>query len=362
MKTLNYWVALTLVFTGACSDHRERLKPTLSTITESVYASGTVKAAGQYSAFSTVSGIVADLWVQAGDTVGKGQVLMRLENQTARLHTEDARLALELSHENSRRQSGRLRELELQVSQARGKYQLDSSLYFRQLRLWEQQIGSRLDLEQKQLAFITGRNHYQAARSALAQQRTQVRIDLQRARVNYDISRHQANDYVVRSNIDGKVYELPREIGELVTPQTPLAILGRTDRFLLELQVDEQDIARVKTGLPVAITLDSYPGRAFAGRVEKIYPLLDDRSRTFQVDACFVDPPPALYPHLTAEANIILETRQHVMVIPRDYLVEDRYVWAAKDRKKAVQTGLRDYRKVEIRQGLDTSQFIYKPQ
>jgi HlyD family secretion protein len=362
MKILTYWVAFALVVTGACSERRERLKPTLRTITESVYASGTVKAAGQYSAFSTVSGIVADLWVQAGDTVRKGQALMRLENQTASLHTEDARLALALSRENSRRHSGRLRELELQVSQARDKYQLDSSLYFRQQRLWEHQIGSRLDLEEKQLAFISGRNHYQAARSALAQQQTQMHIELQRARVNYDINQQQASDYLVRSNIDGKVYELPRKRGELVTPQMPLAILGQSEHFLLELQVDEQDIARVKTGQPVAITLDSYPGRAFVGRVEKIYPIMNEGARTFQVDACFEDPPPALYPHLTAEANIILETRQHVIVIPRDYLVEDRYVWVAKDRKKAVQTGLRDYRKVEIRQGLDTSQFIYKPQ
>jgi HlyD family secretion protein len=68
-----------------------------------------------------------------------------------------------------------------------------------------------------------------------------------------------------------------------------------------------------------------------------------------------------LYPQLSAEANIIVASRKNVVVIPRDYLVEDHYVWIVKDRKKGVKTGLRDYRKVEIRQGLDISVYLYKP-
>ncbi|WP_460891683.1 efflux RND transporter periplasmic adaptor subunit [Rufibacter soli] len=359
-KQFPFLVVLALLLIS-CSEEQERVKPRVSSIAESVYASGTVKAADQYTAFPKVSGLVQAILVKAGDTVKAGDPLFRLENTTAALNARNAQLALELSQENSRSNFGRLQEAQLALRQAQDKFQLDSSLFQRQKRLWAQKIGTQVEFEQRQLAYTSSRSNFLSAKANLALLNRQLRNEVQRAGVNYDISKQLQSDFVVRASISGRVYDVLMEKGELVGPQTPLAIIGQTRNFLLELAVDENDIVRVQVGQPVEISMDSYKGQVFEGVVEKIYPIMKERSRTFQVDARFVNPPAKLYPNLSAEANIVVQTKKNALLIPREYLVDGRFVLVAPDQKREVKVGLRDYRKAEILQGLDTTEFVYKP-
>lgn len=88
---------------------------------------------------------------------------------------------------------------------------------------------------------------------------------------------------------------------------------------------------------------------------------MDDRSRTFRVEAVFSNPPGTLYPNLTAEANIIVEVKKKAILIPRSYLDKDNQVWLKDGSKRKVITGVQDERNVEILQGLTTQEVIYKP-
>jgi HlyD family secretion protein len=345
----------------ACGQERERVKPLLESITESVYASGVVKATNQYTVYPTVSGILRQVAVQPGDSVAEGTALFALDTEAPELNAQSARLALDLSRENSRRDSDKLREMELQVNLAHKRYQLDSSLFERQQRLWEQKIGTQMEYEQRQLAFAGSRTGYQAARRQLAQLKTQLRNEHRRASLNYQLSQKTLTDHLIRSSVHGRVFDVYREVGELVSPQTPLAVVGQADSFLLELEVDENDITALREGQAVAITLDAYKGQVFEAVVQRINPIMKDRSRTFTVEARFVQPPPVLYPNLTVEANIIIRAKENALTIPRKYLVEGNYVLLDQEERREVKTGLRDFRKVEILEGLATAEFIYKP-
>lgn len=89
---------------------------------------------------------------------------------------------------------------------------------------------------------------------------------------------------------------------------------------------------------------------------------MNQRSKSFTVEATFVKQPPALYPNLTAEANIVIQTKKDALTIPRTYLVQDSRVMVGKDKIKKVIIGLKDYQKVEILSGLSADDVIYKPQ
>jgi HlyD family secretion protein len=361
MKRFHGLVLLSVLFIS-CSGGRERTKPVLKAITESVYASAKVKSADQYEVYSTVSGILEQALVEAGDEVKAGDPLFVLDNRNAALSAESARLAYaKLREENSIR-SNKIEEMELNVKLARDKYQLDSSLYARQSNLWKNEVGTQLDLEQRRLNFLNSRNTYLAARNKLQQLKEDLRIELNQANIQYRINVNQQADFVIRSAFKGKVFNVLKEKGELITPQVPLAIIGNANSFILEMAVDEYDIARVKPGQPVEIAMDSYKGQVFQGRVDKIHPIIDERQRTFRVDAHFLNPPPVLYPNLTAEASIIIQSKNKAVLIPSGYLIDNKYVLISKDERKAVEVGLSDYRMVEITKGLDTTQFIYKPQ
>jgi HlyD family secretion protein len=88
---------------------------------------------------------------------------------------------------------------------------------------------------------------------------------------------------------------------------------------------------------------------------------MSERTRSFTVDASFITTPPALYPNLTTEANIIIRSKDNALIIPRAYLVDGTYVLNEEKEKVKVTVGLKDYQKVEILGGLTKDDVIVKP-
>jgi multidrug efflux pump subunit AcrA (membrane-fusion protein) len=89
---------------------------------------------------------------------------------------------------------------------------------------------------------------------------------------------------------------------------------------------------------------------------------MNEKSRSFEVEASFTKQPKVLYPNLTVEANIILQTKENALTIPRNYLIDDEFVLLADNKKKKVKVGLKDFQKAEIVEGLNKEDKIYLPQ
>jgi HlyD family secretion protein len=343
----------------ACSNKEEKTRPVLEAITESVYASGVVKSRNQYQLFPTVSGIVQQVLVKEGEVVQQGDPLLIIENTAARLRAENARIAAEFARVSTNTE--KLQELQAAIALARSSMENDSLLLARQRTLWSSNIGSRLQLEQRELAYKNSRTAYESALLRYQDLKKQLDFAARQARKNLQISEHQADEFVLRSETKSRIFSLLKEKGELVSPQTPVAILGDADTFMLELQVDEYDIARIRPGQKVFLNLDSYRGQVFEARIEKINPAMNERTRSFVVEASFVRAPPVLYPNLTAEANIIIRQKEKALTIPRDYLLDDSFVLRETGERVPVKTGIKDYQKVEILDGISQEDVLVKP-
>lgn len=344
-----------------CGPKGPVIRPEVGPITEAVYASGVVKARDQYNAFANASGILRDVLVREGDTVKAGQALFIIDDRASALATRNAQVALDLRATNAEERSPVLKERRLAVELARSKLTNDSLLYARQQRLWAQRIGSRVEFEQRELAYGTARTDYANALAALEDTRTRLRSDLEMARNDLARSQVGQGDLTVRSQVDGRVFDVLLDKGELVSPQVPLAVVGRTDGFYLELQVDEFDITRIRPGQQVQVSMDSYRGQVLEATVTRIHPIMDPRSRTFTIEAAFVKPPPALYPYLTAEANIVVARKERALTVPAEYVIAGRYVLTGKDERRAVRIGLHDLQRVEILGGVDSITTLYRP-
>lgn len=347
----------------SCSKNEtEEIKPTVGEVTETVYASGVIKADGQYTVFATVNGTLQKVNVIAGQSISKGQSLFELESDKAELNTENARLAYQLSLESSRYIQDKIAEMEMKVQSSKDKLTLDESIYNRNKNIRNQGGISEVDFERVELAFKSSKINYESAKKQLAQLKAQLKNDQSRNSVNLKINQKSQSDFSVKSAFSGKLFDVLVKEGTLVTPQTPLAIIGQENSFLLELEVDENDMVRVRTGQKVLVTMDSYKAQVFDAVIDKIYPIMNERSRTFKIEAHFVRPPEKLYPNLTAEANIIIQIKKNAITIPKAYLIQGKYVLVNKDEKREVKTGLSDYQKVEILSGLTAEETIYKPQ
>jgi HlyD family secretion protein len=348
-----------VVSIASCKEEVDTIKPTTQSITESIYASGIVKSKNQYQAFAIVNGIVQDVYLSEGDTVKKGTPILLISNKTQQLNKENAQLAAAFADFNSNQ--GKLNEANLFIELAANKLKSDSALYFRQKNLWDQQIGSKVELEQRELAYQNSKTAFYSAKVKYNDLKRQLDFNSSQSKKNLMISTNVENDYLLKSEIDGIVYSLTKTKGEIVGAQTPIAIIGDSKNFILEMQVDEYDILKVKKGLTVLVTLDSYKGKVFEARVTKINPLMNERTKTFLVEAEFIIQPETLYPNISFEANIVLNSKAKAILIPRNYLLNDSMVVKANGDKVKVITGLKNYQKIEILSGISAADELIKP-
>lgn len=362
VKTLSQCIQLFIVIILfiSCGSKGEFISPVSEKITESVYASGYVKSKDQYQVFSKANGILKKLQVKKGDEVRKGQVMFVLSNDVSKFNTENAQLAA--SNADLRSNTDKLRELDLTIELSKKKMENDKLLLDRQRTLWTDQIGTRFELEQRELAFSNSKSAYESARLRYNELKKQLKFTADQTRKNVSISQSMQDDFTIRSEVNGRVYTILKEEGEMITPQAPIALIGDATQFTLLLQVDENDIVKVKPGQKIAVTMDSYKGQVFEAVVTKINPLMNERSRSFEIEAGFTKQPSTLYPNLTLEANIILQSKENALTIPRKYLINDEYVMISKKEKRKVKIGLKDYQKAEILEGLSKDDKIMMPQ
>ena len=360
MVKLAALLGLVFILLGSCKTKQTSIQPIQEKITESVYASGVLKSESQYQVYSSVNGVIQAVLVSEGALVKKGDLLIRLINNTAQLNTELAKIAADYSTVNTNTE--KLDQLKINIELTEAKMQQDASLLTRQRNLWMQQIGTHNDLEQRELAYKNSVNSFEAAKLRYTELKKQSSFQEKQSKKNLQLSSSIASDFNIKSETAGRVYNIFKKKGEMVSTQSPVALIGSTDIFMIELQVDEYDITRVKLGQKIVVSMDSYKDTVFEAIVDKIIPMMNERTKSFTVDAVFVKQPPSLYPNLTCEANIVIQQKDKALLIPRNYLLAGDYVLMQNHEKRKVTTGLKDYQKVEITSGLNVTDFILMPE
>ncbi|WP_245657955.1 efflux RND transporter periplasmic adaptor subunit [Roseivirga echinicomitans] len=353
-------VLIGLILVSSCSSSEKPINPTVSSLTESVYASVTVQPERLYNVHSAVSGIVEKIFVEEGDTVKAGSPLLQITNSHPQLNLQNAKLVLDLAQQAYEGRSNMLNELKDEIAIARLKLANDSVNFVRQENLWKKNIGTQNAYEAKELAFNTSKSNLALLLNRYQRTEEDLSIQLEQAQNNYKSAQNTKGDYTLRSNMDGRVYAMNKEPGESVSQQEPVAILGDATSFVVEMQIDEVDIARIDLGQTVMVSLDAYPQQAFEARVSKIFPQKNEATQTFTVEAVFKLPPEKLFPGLSGEANIVIMEKGKALVIPRAYLTADNQVKTA-DGLITVRTGLKDMDGVEVLSGIDSTTQLYLP-
>lgn len=355
-----YLVVLVLLFSFSCKDNKEKIKPVARDLTESVYSSVTIQPDSLYQVYAIVAGILDKNLVEEGYMVSKNQAIMQIINNTPKLNTQNAKLSLELARENFNGSAAILSGIEDEILAATLQYKNDSINYFRQKNIWEQNIGSKVEYDTKKLKYQLSSNNLNLLKSKYNRTKNELKTAVKQAENNYKTSLIATKDFTLKSKINGKVYSLNKNQGEIVSTMEPLASIGSATDFLIEMLVDEVDIVKISKNQKVIIGLDAYKDEVFTGKVSKIYPKKDERNQTFLVEAIFDKAPKTLYPGLSGEANIIISTKKDVLTIAKEYLFEGNKV-ITDDGEITIETGLQNMDFVEVLSGISEESNIYKP-
>jgi len=352
--------ALILFF--GCQTEKESAEVQRRDLKELIYASATVNAADMYRAYAPVPGIIGEILVEEGDTVQKGQLLAIIRRDNASLNTRDAGINLELTRNKALDIKDQLMQLESEIDILQQQLDRDSSLYARQKNLWAQNIGTRNDLDRLETVFknnktrfIRLKSQYQIKKDQLSEQ---ITLQEQRARILLEQRQNNSKDYEIRSQLAGKVYSVLREPGEMLSSQVALFELGQKDNFIVEMDVDESDIPDIHPGQTAYIAMDAFKGQTFELNIEKVQPKMDERSQTFTVESIFMNPPTPLYPGLTGEVNILVQSKSSVLTVPNEYLNNNDEL-QTDDGLIKVETGISTMEFTELRSSIEEGTIIY---
>jgi HlyD family secretion protein len=337
------------VFISSCGNKQQEIRPEYKQITEAVYASGYIMPRNEYRVYSLTEGFLAKKLVEEGAEVTEGEPMFIIQGEQQDIRYENAATVYEIARANYSENSAILNEARSALEISAGKLNNDSINFIRFRNLWETNATSKMELDRAELAFNTSRSEYQMRKQQYEKLRNQLYVELKNAQSQLELTLQDKNNRVLKSNINGMVYQTYKEVGELVHRGEPIALLGQKDEVYLQLSVDELDIKKIKTGQDVLVKADIYGERVFEAKVTKIYPMLNRREQAFRVDAEFIVKPEDNYSGLSVEANIIIAQKEKALVVPRSLLIDQDSIWISRNGKEE---------KIKLQKGLETLEFI----
>ena len=358
IKLISFSIGILLF--SSCSEDRETITVEKSEIVESVYSSVVIEPEDLYKVNSSVSGYIDEIPVKVGDNVITDDVLFVIRDIQSSNNTSNSKLAYDLARKNYTGDLSLLEDLKLELENAKFRHSNDSINYSRNKSLYENSLVTKIELEQSELQFVASKNAKIAITNKLKRTERELKSSLDQAKNNYNSSLSRSGDAVIRNKTNGKVYDLTKEVGEYVTMQEPIAIIGSADKYLIKMLIDEVDITRVKINQVIIVMLEAYENKTFQAIVTHISPKMDERTQTFEIEGEFKVIPAKLYMGLTGEGNIVVDERKDVIVIPLKYVVNGKVETA--DGEVNVKLGIQSLGHVEILSGLKKGDIIYKPE
>lgn len=344
--------------------HDNIIHPQKKDIVETVYASGKILADSEYYTYALSSGTIENKLVKEGDLVRKGQILyiVRYDAPAAKLNA--ARTNYNIAQSNLSGHSRVLNDLKLSMQNAEIRFHNDSLQYVRLKKLMASEIGTQNNLDNAYTSYTISKNLRKSAEEKYYSVVNDLIANLQNTQSQLTNARTELENYFIRSNTNGTVYQTFKEQGEAVRNNDAVALLGKSQNRIIRLSVDQQDIDKIQAGQQVLLKTDVTASTIYKAIVKKIYPVMNEADQTFRVDAVFADTTIQPYIHSSVEANIIIQKKQLALIIPKDALTAAdsvRVIQNAKRKTVAVRTGISTLDQVEILQGLDESSLVVMP-
>ncbi len=164
----------------------------------------------------------------------------------------------------------------------------------------------------------------------------------------------------IRSPINGNVANIMVDVGAMVTPQAPVAVVMDYAQVKVDFNVAESNMNCISKNNRVAISIDALPTQEFRGVVSEITPVVDPMTRTFGVTALVNNTKKLLRPGMTARVRVSLGEKTDALVVPRDALL-DSYLFVVSDStadRRDVIVGVVGDENVEILSGVNEGENV----
>lgn len=272
-----------------------------------------------------VSGTAQRVFVDIGTRVSKGQTLCKIEDTTFALQHKKA--FSDLASE------------EVRYGDAERNYQ-------RMQELYTSQAISQADFEKIESQFKMAKE------------------DLSRARYNYELAGENLKETNITSPISGIVSLKDLSEGENIGPGKAIFAIVNTEQMYVETGISEQDIAAVKEGQPVTISVSSLKGSTFEGKVTHIGPVPDPSAKTYPVKITVGNKDNILKAGMFATVEILFDKRTASLSVPKEAVITEeglKYVFVEREgkaEKRLIEIGYGNDARFEVLKGLSSDEKV----
>ena len=356
-----------LLVAAALGPKVDAAKVVRSDVVQSVVASGRVATPYRVDVGSQITGTVAEVPVEQGQTVKANQTLIVLESAEARAGVKQAEVTVAQAEARLRQ----LRELQLPVAGqtlrqaeanlANARAQLDRNRQLYKSGYIGKSVldDSERNVEVAQSQVDAARKQVETAQPAGSDSAVAVAA-LEQARASLQAASARLAYATIRAPVAGTLIARDVERGDVVQPGKVLMVLSPSGETQLVLQIDERNLAKLNLGQKALASADAYPAQRFAAELVYINPAVDPQRGTVEVKLRVPDPPQYLRQDMTVSVDIEIERRGGTLALAAEAVHDATgpapWVLQVRDGRairQPVALGLRGDGVVEIRAGLE---------
>jgi HlyD family secretion protein len=313
------------------------------TVTSVIAATGTVNPVVSVQVGSQVSGQVKEIYVDYNSQVKKGDLVARIDPESFQLRVNQAMADVEAARANVLTQRANVAALQAEVSRAKVNLGEAQRELERNRMLAEKNFISTAVLERSETALALAQEQVKIAQAQHAVAQAHVRnvealvnqreAQLAQARVDFERT-------AIRAPVDGIVVKKSVEPGQTVAAslQAPeLFVIAQDLRDMqVDASIDEAEVGRLRPGQAATFTVDSFPGRVYRGKVSQVRKAAQvvQNVVTYTAVIATANPDLSLFPGMTANVRIVIDSRDGVLRIPNAAL-RYRPAGAAQPREAA---------------------------
>jgi RND family efflux transporter MFP subunit len=288
-----------------------------------------------------VDGRILRSALKLGAAVRAGDFLVEIDSSAVRIQIE--RLTSDLAAARRRQEIGSTSEQALET--ARHNLRIAESDFTRG------SISSN-DLEAVKRAVRSAEQTADLEKVRLAQEVTNFENELK-------LAQHRLERMTIFSGIDGTIVDVFTEVSDRVSPGTLLARISSLNR-LVELQVSEQEVAKLKPGLVARVQFQPYPMERFNGVIDQILPPVEVNTQRYRVYLNVDIAPERLLHGMTGEGFVVIEEHENALLVPRVSLMNGQVFVADQGRVRLtpVEIGFVSIHEVEVLSGVSEGDLV----
>jgi HlyD family secretion protein len=348
-------------------------EPRKGSIVRGVIAVGRVEPRTRLELKSKAPGIIRRLHVDVSEPVKAGQVLVELDREILQAGVDEAEGQLAVAKGALELADAEAKRIEVEKTDPEIAYATQN--WERTKKLHGDGLSSDNDLDLSRDRFAKAEYRVRVLDAQLAGAKAayaSAQGRLKETQAHADLARQELQEATIVSPIDGVVLHRYLEEGDSVSSirvaggnATTIMTLGDLSELYVDGDVDEVDVGkiiaqqRIRENLTARVTIESFKGRTFLGRVARIAPLgLQDSNGivTYEVRIILDNPEKLLLANMTANSQIILEEKQDVLLLSQGALITEgktRYAMiydptTGSSRRTQVTPGISDGSQVEI--------------